>query len=152
MSFARAAAAALLALAAAAAVALPASTCVPRDGVGGALALSVNRAGALVCHQRPERSLASCGVRWPVCGRCSGLYLAAGATAWLSIIVPWRIRRSHAWWRRALMAAAVPTAALWLGEAAGIAFIGNSARLLGAVPLGVVGAAWLRAVAAGDLR
>lgn len=30
-----------------------------------------------ICHQRPERSFFTAGVQWPVCGRCSGLYLAA---------------------------------------------------------------------------
>lgn len=150
--FARTAVAALLALAAAGALALPASPCVPRDGISGVLALSIDRAGALICHQRPERSLSTCAVRWPVCARCSGLYLGAGAMAWLSMLVPWRVRRSDAWWRRALVAAAVPSVALWLAEAAALAPIGNVARLLGALPLGVIGAAWLRAVAAGDLR
>ena len=43
-------------------------------------------AASTVCHQRPDRSFFTHGVKWPVCGRCSGLYLAApiGALAALS--------------------------------------------------------------------
>jgi hypothetical protein len=34
-------------------------------------------AAGQVCHQRPDRSFFTAGVQWPVCSRCSGLYLAA---------------------------------------------------------------------------
>jgi hypothetical protein len=40
-----------------------------------------------ICHQRPERSFHYRDTAWPVCARCTGLYLAAplgGAVAWLA--------------------------------------------------------------------
>lgn len=41
--------------------------------------LGVYQAGALVCHQRPERSFHLAGVQLPVCARCFGLYLSGAA-------------------------------------------------------------------------
>ena len=38
-------------------------------------------AGALICHQRPERSFHVWGVQWPVCARCLGLYAGAAIGA-----------------------------------------------------------------------
>ena len=37
--------------------------------------------GGVVCHQRPDRSFHTGGLRWPVCARCAGLYVSAGAGA-----------------------------------------------------------------------
>ena len=51
-------------------------------------ALAVYAAGHLVCHQRTERSFASCGYQWPVCGRCAGLYM--GAAAGVLMFALWR--------------------------------------------------------------
>jgi uncharacterized membrane protein len=39
--------------------------------------------GARVCHRRPERSFHTAGVQWPVCARCSGLYLGAAIGVWV---------------------------------------------------------------------
>ena len=122
-------------------------------GVLSRAALAVYAAGRLVCHQRADRSFYSCGVQWPVCGRCSGLYI--GAAAGVLIFALWRGDRDPASvgaWRRRLLVAAVPTALLWLGEF-GLRFDpGTLVRFLGALPAGVGGAAWLWAVARGDLR
>jgi uncharacterized membrane protein len=38
-----------------------------------------DRAGYAVCHRIPERSFALAGRQLPLCARCSGLYLGAGA-------------------------------------------------------------------------
>jgi uncharacterized membrane protein len=38
---------------------------------------------ALVCHRRPERSLAYFGVVMPVCSRCAGLYAGGALGAFL---------------------------------------------------------------------
>ena len=101
--------------------------------VGGRLAESVRIAGALVCHQRVERTFAIAGDSMPVCARCTGLYLsgALGAiAAWLT--VPLMPRRT----RRVIVAAAVPTIVTIALEWAGLAQPGNVGRALAAVPIG----------------
>jgi uncharacterized membrane protein len=115
-------------------------------------ALAIYAAGHLVCHQRPERSFASCGRQWPVCGRCAGLYI--GAAAGVLIFGLWRVDRTVPptnVWRRRLAVAALPTAVLWLGELVLRLDPGTLVRFLGALPAGAGGAAWLIAVARGDL-
>ena len=60
-------------------------------GSGGALTAMVQIVGSRVCHQRPERSFHTSGVRWPVCARCSGLYFGAACGAWFGFAA--RMRR-----------------------------------------------------------
>jgi uncharacterized membrane protein len=93
-----------------------------------------------VCHQRPARSFHTAGVQWPVCGRCSGLYLAAPAGAIAAFLVGRRrtSRPSVAW----LAVAAVPTATTFIIEKAGIAAVGNGMRFAAALPLGLA-LAWV---------
>jgi len=55
----------------------------PHDGPGWATVVYL--AAAQVCHQRPERSFETDGVAWPVCARCTGLYLAAPFGAFLAL-------------------------------------------------------------------
>jgi uncharacterized membrane protein len=116
------------------------------------MAIALYVAGHLVCHQRPERSFASCGHQWPVCGRCAGLYI--GAAAGVLIFGLWRVDRAAPAdaWRRRLVLAALPTAVLWLGELVFRLDPGTLVRFLGALPAGAGGSAWLVAVARGDLR
>ena len=67
----------------------------------------------------------------------------------------WRVDRVAAptdVWRRRLVVAALPTAVLWLGELVLRLDPGTLVRFLGALPAGAGGAAWLVAVARGDLR
>jgi uncharacterized membrane protein len=103
-------------------------------GEGPVLSTAVYLAAARVCHQRADRSLHTADVQWPVCARCSGLYLAApvGALAALAAGATRRGRR----WRGALAIASVPTIATIAVEWTGLAPIGNMTRLLAAVPLG----------------
>lgn len=116
--------------------------------------------GHVICHQRPERSFFSCGLQWPVCGRCSGLYLGAAAGAVLVLALgrrPQRARtatpdRAATRWRRILLFSAAPTAVLWTIEFAGLFDPGTTARFAGALPLGLAVSGWLDAVARGDLR
>ena len=104
-----------------------------RPGSGGALvgATAVYLAGSFICHQRADRSFHPWGVKFPVCGRCAGLY--AGAVLGLLGVV--RRVRVHAT-RRLLVAAALPTAATLVLEISGVVDPGNPGRAAAAVPLG----------------
>ncbi len=104
--------------------------------------------GAAVCHQRPERSFHVGGVRLPVCGRCTGLYLAAALGVLVGFTVAgvrrtWRRRATEVDWRPWLLAAAVPTAVTLCAEWIGVWAPSNTARALSAAPLGAVAGALL---------
>jgi hypothetical protein len=145
-------AAGLLALALAGGLAIPLLPCVapamPGAGVVRALAYGV---GSVICHQRPERSLTTCGRAWPVCGRCSGLYLGAAVGA---LVASAGIGRRGTWrqWRARVAWAAAPTLALWSAEVVTGMDPGTPIRFAAALPLGLVAALWLGALARGDLR
>ena len=156
----RRAALALLSLAAIWGVALPWLACARRSS-SPSLSMTGRASfelGHVICHQRPERSFFSCGLQWPVCGRCSGLYLGAAAGAVLALALGRRPRRARTTpdsaatrWRRILLFSAAPTAVLWTIEFAGFD-PGTTARFAGALPLGLAASGWLDAVARGDLR
>jgi uncharacterized membrane protein len=157
----RRAALALLSLAAIWGAALPWLACLSHSS---AIAATGYRAafalGSVICHQRPERSFFSCSRQWPVCGRCSGLYLGAAAGALAAVVLIKRSSPDHAsaphaatrQWRGLLVVAAVPTVVLLTLEAAGLLDPGNAGRFAGALPLGLGTTLWLSAVARGDLR
>ena len=158
----RRAALALLSLAAIWGLALPWLACA-RESSSPLLSMTGRAAFALghvICHQRPERSFFSCGLQWPVCGRCSGLYLGAAAGAVLALALAKRPQRARtttpdsaaARWRRILLISAAPTAVLWTIEFAGLFDPGTTARFAAALPLGMAASGWLDAVARGDLR
>jgi uncharacterized membrane protein len=99
----------------------------------------VDLTGSWVCHQRDERSFHLAGQSLPVCGRCAGLYVAGAFGA----MVAWLGRaRVPARTRALLIAAAVPTAASFAVEWAGLANPGNALRAAAALPLGA-SAGWL---------
>ena len=90
----------------------------------------------------------------PVCGRCAGLYLS-GALGLLAVAIGGRPRQAvqggpmPSWYpdrldpRAARLAiAAIPTAATWLSEVAGVWNPGTPLRALAALPLGMT-AGWL---------
>lgn len=87
-------------------------------------------AGSRICHQRPERSFHTHDVAWPVCARCSGLYLAApfGALALFG-----RRRQPDA---RIVALAAIPTALTLFWEWGGMGTPSNLIRFTTALPLG----------------
>ena len=121
------------------------------------LAVLAYAAGGIVCHQLPDRSFYWGAVKFPVCARCTGLYLSAsvGLLAWAVLklsrsgrtvpVVP----RIAVW---ALLIAAIPTAvslaSAWLGVWEGT----NAWRAAMAVPLGASAGAMVAAVATKDLR
>jgi uncharacterized membrane protein len=95
----------------------------------------VYAAASHVCHQKPERSFHTAGVSWPVCARCSGLYLAAPMGACLALLTRRRgMRRSQilTW----LAVACAPTAITFGAEMAGLASPSNLARAMAALPAG----------------
>ena len=145
----RIAATGLLTLALVAGIAIPTIPCVadrwPR------LVATGSAVGSLICHQRPARSFTSCSRTWPVCGRCSGLYLGAACGAVLVGLGLGR-RQTVREWRRALLIAAGPTVLSWTLEAVTGLDPGTVARFVLALPLGLLTALWLGAVARGDLR
>jgi len=109
----------------------------------------VYAAASKVCHQRPERSFHTAGVKWPVCGRCSGLYLAAPIGALVAGVAIRRrttAPRQMAW----LALAAVPTAITLAVEWLNLAPVSNLARALAALPLGAMIAFVLVRTAAGE--
>ncbi len=92
-----------------------------------------------ICHQRPERSFAIAGFQMPVCARCSALYLSAA----VGVCAAWSTRRRKAEVPRApLVLAALPTAATFALEAAGVMSFSNVWRAMSALPLGAF-AGWL---------
>jgi len=105
-----------------------------------AFASVIYAAAGVVCHQKPERSFHTAGVKWPVCGRCSGLYLAAPIGAVAAVLGRRRFqrRRDLTW----LAAAATPSLMTFAIERAGIANISSLTRFLAALPLGAA-IAWV---------
>ena len=101
---------------------------------------AVYMTGSLVCHQRDERSFHTHGVKWPVCARCSGLYLAAPLGALVALAGGRGLRRS--WDLKTLALCAFPTAATFVLEHGGIASVTSTQRFIAALPLGAA-AAWV---------
>ena len=109
----------------------------------------VYAAASRVCHQRPERSFHTAGVKWAVCGRCSGLYVAApigAVAAGLALRRKARAGRQLRW----LALAAVPTAATLTVEWLNLAPVSNLTRAIAALPLGAMIAFVLIRTAAGE--
>ena len=108
------------------------------EGRPGPWAAVVYLAGARICHQRPERSFATRDVPWPVCARCSGLYLAApfGALALLArrrYVVGGATAPPDGW---LVAGAAIPTVLTLLWEWGGMGTPSNLTRFTTALPLG----------------
>jgi uncharacterized membrane protein len=108
-------------------------------------------AGSLVCHQLPERSFHLSGIQFPVCARCTGLYLGA-AVGMVALLAASSTALSYSRARVLLLAAALPTvltaATAWLGWWDP----GNAIRAVLALPLGVAVGAIVTAVLARRLR
>jgi len=89
-----------------------------------------------LCHQLPERSFRTAGVTWPVCARCSGLYLSAP----LGAMIAWPRRRRGAMRAvtnlRWLAVMSIPTLLTLVIEWSGWGSPSGLMRALAAVPLG----------------
>lgn len=113
-------------------------------------------AGGLVCHQLPERSFHWGAWQFPVCARCTGLYLSAvaGLATW-AIVRMGRGRPLHVqprWAIAILGATALPTLASLAAAAVGAWDAGNAGRALLSIPLGATTGALVAAAVAKDLR
>jgi uncharacterized membrane protein len=106
------------------------------SGRHGPLTLAVYGLGSRICHQRPERSFHTAGVQWPVCARCSGLYVGAAVGAPFALS---RFRGRRV--RIALLVAALPTAGAVVAELAFRVSVTNVVRAAAGVPLGAAIAA-----------
>ncbi len=99
----------------------------------------VYTAGAVVCHQRPERSFHLHGSALPVCARCTGLYLSGAIGALAGWLGPGRLTRRS---RLLVVICALPMA-LTLGvEWTGLLAPSNLERSAASLPLGGV-TGWL---------
>jgi uncharacterized membrane protein len=96
--------------------------------------------GALICHQRPERSFFLDGRQVAVCARCTGLYAGAAFAVPLALVAASSITSNRA--RTIALVASLPTAITWTLEFAGLAHFSNASRFAAALPLGAA-AAWL---------
>jgi uncharacterized membrane protein len=94
---------------------------------------AVYAAGALLCHQRPDRSFSLRGVQMPVCARCAALYLSGtiGALAgWLGC--PREPRRLRMLLVLGMLPLAISVALGWAGLVTG----SNLMRAASALPAG----------------
>jgi uncharacterized membrane protein len=113
--------------------------------------------GAVICHQRPERSFFWDAHQFPVCARCTALYLsgAVGLMAWVVVKLARRWRPMSFDPRvavRLIVIAAIPTAVSVASGAIGAWDGTNITRALLALPLGASAGAIVAAVATKDLR
>jgi uncharacterized membrane protein len=139
------------------AAALPAAAWAGQWPAGSAPRITsvlVYLAGAVVCHQRPDRSFHLGAAALPVCARCTGIYVAAALTALAAL---WPGDRTMRTWlvdgdtrlsRIAIAIALVPTATTILWEWGIGSTPSNVVRAAAGAPIGAV-AAWLVMRAAG---
>jgi uncharacterized membrane protein len=123
----------LLALAALAWLALLLSTpLLPLPGAG-----LMYLAGALICHQLPERSFHLGVAQLPVCARCLGIYAGAAVCLGVHACARGTAWRSLGALRRIVVAAALPTAITVAVEWTGLWHPSNVLRAAAGVVLGV---------------
>ena len=108
----------------------------------------VYAAASHVCHQKPERSFHTAGVSWPVCARCSGLYLAAPIGAFAALLTRRRpLSRSKL--LTVLAVACAPSLITFTTEFVGLITTTNMVRAVAALPAGAMLAVTLVRTAAG---
>jgi len=132
----------------------------PQDSLLPRMAGGTYLVGALVCHQRPERSFHVAGAQLPVCARCAALYWggAIGLVGWLLVRSGGgNLRAAGAPIKRTLFARAifilgVPIAVTLATSALGVWDPANTVRAISSAPFGVALGALLAAVILKDLR
>jgi uncharacterized membrane protein len=106
-----------------------------------AFAALVYTIGSMICHQRPERSFSAGALPLPVCARCTGVYVGGAIGSCVALaLARSRSRRLDARridWRRALVAAAIPTAVTLAYEWTSGSVPSNSLRAAAGIPLGL---------------
>lgn len=118
----------------------------------------VHAAGAVVCHQRPDRSFHLWNAPLPVCARCTGIYLAAAVVA-IAVALLRRHRRFESLTHRAATASGrafdAPDRTRWLAVAAVVPTVltlvwewtfgvptSNAVRAVAGLPIGAA-VSWL---------
>ena len=95
--------------------------------------------GTIVCHQQADRSFRLSEATFPVCARCTGLYVGAGVSALMMFgLGAVRTRRRCRWKdaRTLFIVSALPTVVSILVETFGVVEPGNLVRALSGMPLG----------------
>jgi uncharacterized membrane protein len=112
------------------------------------LAFVVYGAGSFICHQLPERSFHTWSAQWPVCARCTGIYLGAVAAVVATVVTTVRLKpdttyvtrhvtHKSTWRARVLLVlAALPTAVTLVYEWTTGDTPSNAIRALAGAPLG----------------
>jgi uncharacterized membrane protein len=107
------------------------------------LAFAVYSAGSFVCHQLPARSFHTWSAQWPVCARCTGIYLGAAVAAVAAMVASpsvgsgfSRTGGSVSRTRILLVLAALPTAVTLIYEWTTGDTPSNAIRALAGAPLG----------------
>jgi uncharacterized membrane protein len=113
--------------------------------------------GSVICHQIPERSFFLDGHQFPVCARCTGLYVsgAVGLIGWIAFKISrgWRpLPFDAGLGLRVVVIAAIPTAVSFASGITGLWDGSNITRALLAIPLGASAGAIVAAVGTKDLR
>jgi len=95
--------------------------------------------GTIVCHQQADRSFRLSETTFPVCARCTGLYVGAGVAALMIFALgAVRTQRRCRWKdaRTLLIVSALPTVVSILVETLGVVDPGNLVRAFSGIPLG----------------
>jgi uncharacterized membrane protein len=108
------------------------------------LSATIYGIGALICHQRPERSFQLWGAQLPVCARCAGIYLGAAVAAVIGSIVHLEAGRDAPAkvLRFAILIAALPTLLTLTYEWTTGHMPANWLRAVSGFPLGAI-VAWV---------
>lgn len=119
-------------------------------------------AGAVVCHQRPERSFHIAGAQLPVCARCTALYVAGAIGLIVWVLARRNLRTQNprtsepsnlrTLFTRALIVSSAPVAISLATGAIGLWDPPNALRAGISAPLGLALGAVLAAVTLEDLR